>query len=344
MRRGFILVSSAMCMVGLFALVGLATDVVRLYVSHDELQVFLDEAALAASFELDGTSKGLTRAQTMALAGPGSTPNRWYFGSRTVSGVTVQFASAPAGPFNASPPSPSGQRFIRLQVTAAVNLYFLPLVPGMGSSQNITVSSVAGQCQTASMGDGLSPFSPDAHNPTDPNFGFLAGQLYTIRWPSPGVGNKDSCPGDVGFTPPGGSDRGYIDVGQGTGGSSLESAIVDNNFALANPLTAGSALTMVSGQKSISSSIQTRFNQDSDTTAASFSAYKGNGRRLLTVPVNNGASPASVAGFALFFLQPSPCGNKNSEPCCAEYVGPAVVGSTHQGAGSAGLYQVQLVQ
>lgn len=62
MRRGFILVTSALCMVGLFALVGLATDVVRLYVSHDELQAFLDEAALAASFELDGTSQGLTRA------------------------------------------------------------------------------------------------------------------------------------------------------------------------------------------------------------------------------------------------------------------------------------------
>lgn len=336
--------TSALCMVGLFALVGLATDVVRLYVSHDELQAFLDEAALAASFELDGTSQGLTRAQTVALTGPGSTPNRWYFDTSTVSGVTVQFAAAPGGPFNAAPASPLGQRFVRVQVTVSLNLYFLPLVPGMGTSQNITASAAAGQCRSSSMGDGLSPFSPDARNLTDPNFGFAAGQLYTIRWPSPGVGNKDSCPGDAGYTPPGGSDRGYIDVGQGTGGNSLDSAIVDNNFFLANPLTPGSPLTMVSGQKSTSSSIATRFNQDTDVTAASFSAYHGNGRRLLTVPVNNGASPASVAGFALFFLQPNPCGTKNSEPCCAEYVGPAVVGSTHRGAGAAGVYQVQLVQ
>jgi hypothetical protein len=90
--------------------------------------------------------------------------------------------------------------------------------------------------------------------------------------------------------------------------------------------------------------LQTRFSQDTDLTAPNFDAYRGNGRRLLTVPVNNGAVSPVVAGFALFFLQPSPCGNQNSSSCCAEYVGPAVFSSTRRGAGSPGLYLVQLVE
>ena len=344
MRRGFVLVTSAMCMVGLLALVGLATDVVRLYVARTELQIFLDEAALAASFELDGTSAGIARAQTVALTGPGTTPNRWYFATRDVRGVTVQFGATPAGPFTAAPPSPAAQRFVKVAVTAAMNLYFLPLVPGIGAARDLSASSVAGQYRIYDLGDGLSPFSPDAHDPNDPNFGFTAGQLYTIRWPSPGSGKTDSCPGDVGHSPPGSSDRGYVDVGQGIGNSGLTDAIVDNNFYLPNPLAVGSTLNMVNGQKNVTSSIQTRFAQDTDVTAPSFNTYQGNGRRLLTVAVNDGRSPAAVAGFGLFFLPPNSCGLKNSEPCCAEYVGAAVIGGVRNGAGTPGLYRVGLVQ
>lgn len=344
MRRGFVLVTSAMCMVGLLALVGLATDVVRLHVAHSELQIFLDEAALAASFELDGTGQGLARAQTVALAGPGTKPNRWYFGTQTVRGATVQFSSSATGPFNSAPPTPSGQRFVKVAVTANVSLYFLPLVPGIGLSKSISASSIAGQSRIYDLGDGLSPFSPNAHNPTDPNFGFTAGQLYTIRWPSPGSGKTDSCPGDIGYTAGGSSDRGYVDVGQGTGNSGLTSAIIDNDYFLPYPLTLGSPLNMVTGQKNVSYSIETRFNQDTDVSAPSFSSYHGNGRRLLTVAVNDGSSMPTVAGFGLFFLPPNSCGTKNSEPCCAEYVGAAVIGSVRNGAGMPGIYHVTLVQ
>ena len=182
MRRGFILVPSTMCMVGVLALVGLANDVVRLRVAHDELQASLDEAALAASLELDGTSQGLARARTVARAGPGSTTNSWHFDRRTPSGVTVQFAAAPGGPFNAAPASAVGQRFVRVQGTGTVNLYVLPLVPGRRTSETVTAWAVAGQGQSSTMGDGLSPFLPDARN-ADPNFGFAAGQLYSIPWP-----------------------------------------------------------------------------------------------------------------------------------------------------------------
>jgi Flp pilus assembly protein TadG len=347
-RRGFVLITTAVCLIVFFALIGLAVDAGRLYVAHDELQTFVDEAAVAASFELDGTSAGIARAQTAAVAGPGSgtSVNHWYFGTQTVTGATVQFSTAPGGPFESSPVSAAGYRFVQVQVTAPINVYFLPVLQTPEPSQNITVSAIAGQSRTGSLGDGIEPFSPIAHVTSGADFGFTVGQQYTLRWPPPGKQGKTSCPGDVGFTPPNSNWRGYIDVGQGNGNSGLREAIVNNTFSLPSPLEVGSVINEVNGQKSVTSSVNERFNQDTDLTAATFSAYHGNGRRLLTVAVNDGGSPAKVVGFAMFFLDPSPCGSGgNTNPCCAEYVGAAVLGSLHGGAGSPpGIYRVQLVK
>lgn len=346
-RRGFVLVTAAICMIGFLALVGLATDLGRVYVARNELQIFVDEAAFAACFELDGSAAGVTRARSVAATGPTSgTPNRWYFGTQAVAAPDVQFAAAPGGPFQTSPVSPAGYRFVRIQASGTVKLYFLPVVPGIPDSHILTVTATAGQVPQSELGDGLAPFSPDAHNVGDPDFGFSKGQLYTLRWAPPGQRTKESgsCPGDLNYDPNGSNDRGYIDVGQGNGNSGLRDAIVNNTYTLPNPLEVGTVLDEVSGQKSVTDAMNERFEQDNDKTAASFSAYHGNGRRLFTVAVNDGGSPAKVAGFALFFLPKEPCGDKNTSPCCGEYVGAAVLGSTHRGAGTPGLYAIQLVQ
>jgi hypothetical protein len=347
-RGGFVLITAAAAMIGLLVLVGLGTDVGRLYVMRGELQVYTDEAAIAAAFELDGTAGGLTRARNAAAAGPGNgvTPNRWNFGTAAVGGVTTGFASTPAGPFDSNPASAAGLRFVRVSASASVTLYFLPLVPGIGASQAAAVSSVAGQNPQSSLGDGMAPFSPVAHDANGSDFGFTAGLLYTLRWAPGGQRDKPggSCSGDVGWSPGGSDERGYIDVGQGTGSSALRAAVVNNSFFLPSPFRVGSPLTMYSGQDSVTSSMQTRFDQDTDVSAPTFATYAGNGRRLLTVAVNDGASSPKVSGFGLFFLPPVPCGTKNTTPCCAEYVGAAVAGSTRRGAGPPGLYTVQLIQ
>ena len=347
-RDGFVLVTSAAAMIGLLMLVGLGVDVGRLYVARTELQVYADEAAVAAALELDGTAAGLTRAGDAAIAGPGGgvTPNRWNFGTAAVTGVTTEFASAPAGPYNSNPAIAAGVRFARVVVSGNVNLYFLPVVSAIGAAQTPSASAVAGQNPRASLGDGLAPFSPMAHDTQDINFGFSAGSVYTLRW-APGGQRKQAggfCSGDAAFDPGTSDERGYIDVGQGTGSSALRAAVINNSFFLPQPFTVGTPITMYSGQDSVTSSMQTRYSQDTDTTAPNFAAYNGNGRRLLTVAVGTGGSPSTVVGFALFFMQPVPCGTKNTTPCCAEYVGPAVLGSHHKGGGAAGVYQVQLIQ
>jgi hypothetical protein len=134
-----------------------------------------------------------------------------------------------------------------------------------------------------------------------------------------------------------------MDVGQGTGSSALRAAVINNSFFLPSPLQPGSAINMYTGQDSVTSSMQARFDQDTDVTAPAFSSYNGNGRRLMTVAVSTSGNSPTVVGFALFFMRPVPCGTSNTTPCCAEYVGSAVVGSNHKGAGAAGLYAVQLV-
>jgi uncharacterized membrane protein len=64
-RRGFVLLTAAAAMIGLLLVVGLGMDVGRLYVARSELQIYTDEAAIAAAFELDGTAAGLTRARPL---------------------------------------------------------------------------------------------------------------------------------------------------------------------------------------------------------------------------------------------------------------------------------------
>jgi hypothetical protein len=231
-------------------------------------------------------------------------------------------------------------------VSSGVSLYFLPLVPGVAGLQTVTASATAGQVRLTALGDGLAPFSPDAHDPNDPDFGFTPGQRYTLRWAPPGQRKKAGglCPGDIDYDPDDSSDRGYIDVGQGDGNAGLREAIVNNSYSLASPLELGTVLDEVDGQKSIREAVEERFAQDSDLTSEYFVAYHGNGRRLFTVAVNDGGDPARVVGFALFFVPPIPCGTDNTTPCCGEYVGASVLSSVHKGAGAPGLYAVQLVR
>jgi len=329
----------------LIAMLGLTVDVGRLYVARAELQAFVDSAATAACYELDGTALGITNARAVATAGPGSgaSVNRWDFATKTVASVQIAFSQTSSGAYETSPASGTGYRFIRVTASGPVPLYFVRVLPGVVSPRTVSATAIAGQGAQSSIGDGVAPFSPDAHDNLDLNFGFAVGQQYTLKWAPPGQRDKNFCAGDKGFLPGGGSsERGYIDVGQGNGNSALHDAIVNNDYNLAMPLTVGSLVIMVQGNKSVPDAIDERFNQDSDTTAATYSDYHGNGRRIIVVPVNDRGDPAVVVGFASFFVPPNSCGDKNNTPCCGEYLGSALKYSTHQSAGGPGLYAVKL--
>lgn len=349
--RGFVLVMVAAMAVVLIASLGLAADLGRAFVVRNELIAFADAAAVAAAYKLNGTAAGVASANSLASTGPGT--NRWHFGTQTVTSPQVTFAATFGGSYVAAGSAPASSRFVRVQVSGTLPLYFMRVLPGIPASMQIQARSTAGQGVAGSPGAGLDPFSPDAVNPGDTtNFGFVVGSEYDIKWAPPGVRNLPGgkCQGDIDANidaAGGAADRGYINLGQGNGNSDLFDGIVNNDFG-ASPviLTAGAHIDIVTGNKNVGPSLIARLAQDTDTTSATGATYHGNGRRILTVAVNDRTATGTVIGYGAFLLPlATPCMTSNFRACCAIYLGPAVVGGIGPGAGSGGeLYAVRLFE
>lgn len=346
-QKGFSLLAMTLILPALIAATGLAVDLGRVFVTKTELQRYADAAAIAAAFELDGTSSGITDAINTANTGPGTTAtrNRWNFETNSVPTPTVTFAQNPTGTWVANPTSAAGYRFVRLQINGTVPIYFLRVLPGVSSNHTVPVTAVAGQALENKLGPGMDPFSPDAQNRNDANFGYTIGVEYTLKWAPPGQrGKNNRCPGDKNFLPGGGdSDRGYIDIGQGSGQFGLGDAIVNGGYYLPQPLTIGSPVNHVQGNKHVGPFIKMRYEQDTDLTSMNLTSYTGNGRRLVPVPINNGLDSSLVVGFGLFMLEDDSCASSNVKPCCGIYLSNnPVMYSDKKGAGGSGLYRVKL--
>jgi hypothetical protein len=171
---------------------------------------------------------------------------------------------------------------------------------------------------------------------------------YTLKW---GNGNSTTCAGDLNFNPhnpP--SIHGYVDLGQGPGTANLRNAIVyggyPNSLTVPSQVTTNEALFSDPGNRgaSIFSALAERSNQDPDQTSLTWEAYKaagiGNGRRIVTVPINSPAldagsgsnSTVTVIGFGNFLLDPGATIVGNSGSICATYIGPANLNGNASGA------------
>ena len=177
-KRGVVLILAAVGAFAMVGILGLAFDLGRMQVAKSELQNYTDAAAIGAALKLDGTSAGVTRATTSAT----NDVNQWGFGAENVGSVTVTYAQALTSAYIANPGSALDYRFVQVQTEQNVPLYFMPLFPGVGWQRTVAASSIAGQMFESDMKDGVFPYSPDAHDPADPNFGFLLGRHYTLRW------------------------------------------------------------------------------------------------------------------------------------------------------------------
>ena len=202
---------------------------------------------------------------------------------------------------------------------------------------SLYASATAGQQPQSSISNGgLLPFAPDAHNQADTkNFGLTSGSEYTLKW---GNGNTTTCAGDSGFTPPGSppSEHGFVDIGEGNSNANVRTAITAGGYPNANSspssISTGDSVGGVPGNRgtSIFNALQSRVNQDTDSTSTTYAQYKslstGNGRRVVTVIIagtwsGHGANAATPnLGFANFFLETAYSGT--SGPICAIYIGP----------------------
>jgi Flp pilus assembly protein TadG len=345
--------------IALFAMMGLAVDIGRMYITKNEAQSFADAGAIMAALKLNGSSSGImTAAQVIA-----NNPNRWELGTTPfrASEVTVEYAGA-ANSTNwitdtAALSSPVGLLFARVKVNPPVSLYFLAIVVPQTTTV-VPATAIAGQIRQTTYSQGLFPFSPvTIAGAAAPDFGFVAGMQYALRSGTGAV----TCSGEVDNA------AAYQAVNRARGSanrgfwSTLESSgiVIRNqigNDLQGGPISIGQELPVVEGDRQSvftagvnPGAVPTRVLQDTDRTSTSFAQYqataRGNGRRIVGVPIGDpyAKPPNRVVGFAEFFLvNVYPAGG--SESYCAEYVGPWVQGTTTRGAGAAGGYKVRLIQ
>src|SRR5260370_41282987 len=79
-ERGFSLIMIAASAVVMFGMLGLTTDLGRVYIAKNELQAFADASAVWAAFQLNGASTGLVAADAAAARAPPGPPGS-YIGS-----------------------------------------------------------------------------------------------------------------------------------------------------------------------------------------------------------------------------------------------------------------------
>jgi Flp pilus assembly protein TadG len=343
--RGYVLVALTLALVFLLSICGLAIDVGRMYITKSEAQSFVDSAALAAAQKLDGSENCFDAAMTAVT----NDPKRWRFDNTAFSGEQVTFATSPSGPWVTTAYDPAGYVYVRVQVSVSLSLYLIKAVAGAWST--IAASAVAGRVATTTLPSGVFPFSPytrsgSPDNPSDP-YGYQIGNQYTLRWGAPGT--RSDCGTDPAkeTLDSNGAIRGYCCAGSA---ASIRDAIVTGHTA---PLTlaVNSSVPMDNAAKNTEMpAIAQRVDQDSDTTSETYEEYlnkhKGNGERVVVVPVNGGGPNYLLQGFAGFFLLPDSeySGLKGNDSACAEYIGAWVQGIPMPQPGGSGAYHLKLFQ
>jgi len=110
----------------LLAVIGLAFDLGRVYIAHNETQIFADAAAMAAARELDGTDAGIARAR----AAIHRLPVRWNLGTQPFGQVRCDF-SADSRRWETAPRESTQIRFVRVQaLDERLPIVFLAAVGG----------------------------------------------------------------------------------------------------------------------------------------------------------------------------------------------------------------------
>ena len=137
-RKGFVLIALCASLFLLMAMIGLAFDFGRVYIVHNEAQIFTDAGAMAAAHKLDGTAAGLARAREAVE----HLPAKWNFGGSAFSGVTVEF-SANGARWDAAPEkNDTDIATLRMaRVTAPANDVDITFLRAVGAPRSLTVAA-----------------------------------------------------------------------------------------------------------------------------------------------------------------------------------------------------------
>ena len=361
-EAGFTLMATAVCLIALVGMLGLAVDLGRLYITRNEAQAFTDAASLAAVRCLNGKSSGISQANDAVTTTMSA--NRWNMATTAFSSANTvtEFATSATGPWAANPAPAAGYAFARVTATPSLGLSFMTVVGGP-SAQAVAARSVAGMISASFPKGGYLPFTVFAHTLTgDPNFGFSPGEEYTFLWPGNVKVGNNGCRGDNSqqwidnASAGGGSERGYFEL---QSASSIRQAILGQRQL--SPLSVGDTLNLTNGQKQTEQdALVALANRDSDqqdynpNSSGVAPAYSGNGARLVLLPINSGFTgdptanppiqPKQVLTFGAFLL-PTHYSGSGNKSWCAIYMGSKTVGSDGVSPlTGAGAYVTKLLQ
>jgi Flp pilus assembly protein TadG len=376
-ERGFVLIVMAAAAFALIGVLGMSVDLGKMFIAKNETQAYCDSAALAAALALDGTTTGISNAQTAVT----NSANTWNLDSTAVSNPTVKFATSVSGPWSSNPSPATGYIYVQVSATVPMSLYFMPAVTGH-FSQDVTSSAIAGQVPITSFSQGLAPYSAIGANSTGPNFGLVVGNSYDIQWPTYNNGascdptnpNKinncflsNPCSGDS-FAAKQEVVNYWSQSTSGYWGSSSNSTIQQEilDVIQMQAVSVGTNIqpVLTSGQKQsqagyldqrASQDISTDYVTNNDSTMLSdYNSGIHNGRRLLPVPVVVPSSITSspVVGYGAFLLYSNGAtsnyyktSTNGNSAYCAVYAGPYQVGGMGTGTGgSTGATYVKLMQ
>ena len=359
-EKGAILYIVGASLFVLLGFLGLAFDLGHMYNNKSQLQNMADAAALSGATALNGTSAGIQLAADRARDLNSRLSNKTEFNNAgvTLAETNVSFSTALNGTYvnkTAAQGSPTNIKFVRVVVPPqTTEIFFAKVIPGIPSSSTFGAEAVAGQTPVTKACSGLDPFSPapiPLNNTSDPNFGYIDGQIYEVRL-APGNSGKGcsdyglpgSVTGNFGLASP---------AGCGPSVPCFESTLLNSDYTNCVSINGPLPTDTGNGGRAILNIIQDRFRQDTDqNTYQNYAAYGlaglGNDRRKIKVAFNNGVipngnHPYTVAGFGCFFMNVMPDPHPPSSAICMQYIGSCDLGSGGETVGnSASLTKIVL--
>lgn len=185
----------------LFAFIGFAVDLGRLYLIRGELQTAANSMALAAAARLNGTETApadATRQAQLTIETSGGFANRYDFGGRTIGaseGLLTSEIFEPAffdSLSAATGGSGSGSgtiKYVRIHLRADAPIVFFAFLPIATERKTpIEVAAVAGVSAPLCTACGIEPIAIAAVDAGDTtSFGFVSGTMYTFGFVCDGV-------------------------------------------------------------------------------------------------------------------------------------------------------------
>jgi len=198
-EKGAILFIVAAGMVVFIGLAGLAIDLGMLYNVKTDLQNATDAAALAGAWKLDGTDAGINAAVTTAQAAA----NKFKFNNNPISlaAADITFSAVRDSGYQTGAAvigagTASTIRFVRANKASTMELALIKIIPGVGTTQNVSAAAVAGQSPALNtICDAVIPLAPIPQSGGGTMDLYTPGYYYTFRMapqndvPNVGSGN-----------------------------------------------------------------------------------------------------------------------------------------------------------